>query len=61
MEDHLGEASIKMAVHNAQRKQKKREVCESILSQLQDSGNDAASIPGFADELQAHFNRLPTR
>lgn len=47
---------------NAQRKHKKKEVCESVLAQLVlDGVYDAAAMPAFADQLQAHFNRLPTR
>lgn len=58
--DELGDEARKMAA-NAQRKQKKKEVCESVLSQLVVNGYDAAAMPGFAEDLHAHFNRLPTR
>lgn len=46
----------------AQRWHKKKEVCDSVLVQLQlDGVYDPASMPVFAEELQAHFDRLPTR
>lgn len=60
MEDVGETLSCKMAL-NAQRKQKKKEVCESILSQLAHNGDESVEMPAFAEELQAHFNRLPTR
>lgn len=60
MED-LGEGeAIKMAA-NAHRKQKKKEVCDGVLAQLAHDGHGAVAVPGFVEELQAHFNRLPTR
>jgi len=46
---------------NQQRHQKKKEVCERILSQLADIGHESVEKPGFAEELQAYFTRLPTR
>ncbi|XP_076926754.1 serine/threonine-protein kinase STY46-like [Bidens hawaiensis] len=39
----------------------KLEVYNEILQRLKDSGNDEAKLPGFEDELLAHFNRLPNR
>lgn len=46
----------------AQRWHKKKEVCDKVLLQLQlDGVYDPASMPAFAEELQAHFDRLPTR
>jgi len=51
--------STKMAL-NAQRKQKKKEVCESILWELRDH-EDVLAMPAFAEELHSHFDRLPTR
>lgn len=44
-----------------QRHQMKKEVCAKILKLLADIGHEAVEKPGFAEELQAHFNRLPTR
>lgn len=41
--------------------EKKMQVCGKILRQLADDGHEVATKPGFAEELQAHFNRLPTR
>jgi hypothetical protein len=41
--------------------EKKREVCGQILQQLADDGHEEVTRPGFAEELQAYFNRLPTR
>ena len=46
---------------NRQRHQEKKEVCEKILSQLVAIGDESAQQPGFAEELQRHFNRLPLR
>ena len=60
MEDMGETLSCKMAL-NAQRKQKKKEVCESILSQLARNGDGSVAMPAFTEELQAHFHRLPTR
>ena len=59
--DDLGEGEASKMAANANRKQKKKEVCESVLAQLARDGNGAVTVPGFAEELQAHFNRLPTR
>lgn len=44
-----------------QRSQIKKEVCGNIFNQLADNGHEAVEKPGFVEELQAHFNRLPTR
>ena len=44
-----------------QRHQEKKEVCEKILSQLVAIGHESVTKPGFAEELQKHFNRLPLR
>jgi len=41
--------------------EKKKQVCGQILRQLAEDGHEVATNPGFAEELQAHFNRLPTR
>lgn len=57
----VGEEKTKMTQQSNQRKQKKKEVCGSILRQLAETGNEAAKQPGFAQDLQAHFIRLPTR
>uniref|UniRef100_A0A7I4E4F0 non-specific serine/threonine protein kinase n=1 Tax=Physcomitrium patens TaxID=3218 RepID=A0A7I4E4F0_PHYPA len=43
------------------KQEKKKQVCLKILRQLAEDGHEAAQKPGFAAELQAHFNRLPTR
>lgn len=40
---------------------KKKQVCQKILRQLADNEHEAAQKPEFVEELQAHFNRLPTR
>jgi len=62
MEEFGEDESNKMAALNADRKHKKKEVCESVLAQLAVNGYyEAAAMSAFADELQAHFNRLPTR
>jgi hypothetical protein len=61
VEEEGARNSTAMAL-NAQRKHKKKQVCESVLAQLVlDGVYDAAAMPAFADQLQAHFNRLPTR
>lgn len=39
----------------------KLEVYNEVLRRLKDSKNDEAILPGFDDQLWAHFNRLPTR
>ncbi|KAG9441756.1 hypothetical protein H6P81_017610 [Aristolochia fimbriata] len=39
----------------------KQEVFNEVLRRLKESGNEEANLPGFDDELWAHFNRLPTR
>lgn len=57
----VGEEKTKMTQQSNQRKQKKKEVCGSILRQLAETGHEAAQQPGFAHHLQAHFIRLPTR
>ncbi|KAG0563749.1 hypothetical protein KC19_8G056800 [Ceratodon purpureus] len=44
-----------------QRHQEKKEVCEKILAQLVAIGQESTKKPGFAEELQKHFNRLPLR
>lgn len=46
---------------NRQRNQKKKEVCAKILSLLADIGHESVKKPGFAEELQKHFDRLPSR
>ncbi len=44
-----------------QRYQKKQEVCMEVVTVLRNRGNPVVDEPGFADELLAHFNQLPTR
>ncbi|KAK9944258.1 hypothetical protein M0R45_009832 [Rubus argutus] len=39
----------------------KLEVYNEVLRRLKNSKNDEAILPGFDDQLWAHFNRLPTR
>ena len=56
----MEDVGCKMAL-NAQRKRKKKEVCESVLSQLAQKEDASVAEPGFAEELHAHFHRLPTR
>ena len=43
------------------KQEKKKQVCAKILRQLADDGHEVVTKPGFAEELQAHFLRLPTR
>lgn len=44
------------------RKQKlKVSIYNEVLGRLQDSDVGEAKVPGFEDELWAHFSRLPTR
>ena len=58
--DDLGEGEANKMTANAHRKQKKKEVCEHVLAQLSHDGHGTVVIPRFAEELEAHFNRLPT-
>ncbi|XP_024526089.1 serine/threonine-protein kinase STY8 isoform X2 [Selaginella moellendorffii] len=44
-----------------QHRNTKQEVLTEILQRLVEEGHEEASEPGFADELRAHFARLPTR
>lgn len=37
------------------------EVYDEVLCRLKESDDEDAALPGFEDELWAHFNRLPTR
>lgn len=60
MEDVGETLRCKMAL-SAERKRKKKEVCESVLAQLLRNGDESLALPAFVEELQAHFNRLPTR
>lgn len=46
---------------NRQRHQTKQEVCAKILSLLKATGHESVRKPGFAEELQRHFDRLPSR
>eukprot|EP00897_Mesotaenium_endlicherianum_P009163 jgi/Mesen1/8275/ME000448S07418 len=45
----------------AQRQRVKTEVCAEVLNRLKEAGSEAVLQPGFQEELQVHFNRLPTR
>lgn len=49
------------AGNTSPKSQKKMQVCGKILMQLAADGHEVVDKPGFAEELQAHFNRLPTR
>lgn len=44
-------------------RKQKLQVCiyNEVLGRLQDSDVGEAKVPGFEDELWAHFSRLPTR
>lgn len=44
-----------------QRHRVKQEVCAKVLERLREVGHEAVNNPKFVEELQAHFNRLPTR
>lgn len=46
---------------NPNRHPVKSEVCAEVLKRLAEAGAEAVAAPGFAEDLQAHFNRLPTR
>ncbi|XP_057987575.1 serine/threonine-protein kinase STY46 isoform X1 [Hevea brasiliensis] len=47
---------------NQSRNQRQKiEVYNEVLCRLKDSNDEDARLPGFEDELWAHFNRLPTR
>nr|GLL28399.1 serine/threonine-protein kinase STY46-like isoform X2 [Ipomoea trifida] len=46
---------------NTRHHAKKVEVYNEVLRRLKDLNNHDAQLPGFDDQLWAHFNRLPTR
>ena len=39
----------------------KQKVCGEVLKKLSEAGCEQVRLPGFADELKAHFMRLPSR
>lgn len=43
------------------REQQKLEIYSEVLRRLQESRCEEAFLPGFDDQLWAHFNRLPAR
>jgi hypothetical protein len=43
------------------RQRVKQDVCEEVYRRLAEYGDASVNTPGFIEELQAHFNRLPTR
>lgn len=44
-----------------QRQRVKQEVCDRVLRRLEEAGDESIPSPRLAEELQAHFSRLPTR
>lgn len=44
-----------------QRLKIKQDVCDKILKRLREAGAEGIDEPGFADELEEHFKKLPTR
>ncbi|KAK9164616.1 hypothetical protein Syun_005518 [Stephania yunnanensis] len=51
--------SMNSSPKNHQRR--KMEVYDEILRRLKESDSEEVNLPGFDDELLAHFDRLPTR
>lgn len=54
-----GESGSMSPTMNRQRV--KQDVCEEVYKRLAEYGDASVNTPGFIEELQAHFNRLPTR
>lgn len=44
-----------------QRQKVKKQVCEEVVRRLKAQGHPYTQVPSYADELLAHFMRLPTR
>jgi len=44
-----------------QRQKVKKQVCEEVVRRLKAQGHPYTQDPNYADELLAHFMRLPTR
>lgn len=69
--DKANLASVSASVHGtvvmsntptfAVRKRTKREVCENFLHNLQQRGDIDVALPGFAESVVQHFEKLPTR
>ena len=44
-----------------QRLKLKQNVCDKVLKHLREAGAEGVEDPSFAEELEEHFKRLPTR
>ncbi|XP_077246744.1 serine/threonine-protein kinase STY46-like isoform X2 [Tasmannia lanceolata] len=53
--------TVESSPTHARQQWHKIEVYNEVFRRLRESENDEANLPGFEDELWAHFNRLPTR
>uniref|UniRef100_A0A6N2LKP4 non-specific serine/threonine protein kinase n=1 Tax=Salix viminalis TaxID=40686 RepID=A0A6N2LKP4_SALVM len=54
-------ASVLQGRQKQHKMQQKLEVYNETLRRLKESNHAEANLPGFDDQLWAHFNRLPTR
>ncbi|KAL8150252.1 hypothetical protein V2J09_020060 [Rumex salicifolius] len=52
---------VESAPSHPRQQRQKFEVYSEVLRRLKELNNPEAILPGFDDELWAHFNRLPTR
>ncbi|OVA08866.1 Protein kinase domain [Macleaya cordata] len=53
--------TVESSPTNPRHQRQKLEVYNEVLRRLKDSDIEEANLPGFDDELWAHFNRLPAR
>ncbi|KAI3859427.1 hypothetical protein MKW92_019641 [Papaver armeniacum] len=53
--------TVESSPNNTRHHRQKLEVYNEILRRLKESDLDEVNLPGFDDELWAHFNRLPAR
>ncbi|KAI3980594.1 hypothetical protein MKX01_025159 [Papaver californicum] len=53
--------TVESSPNNTRHQRQKLEVYNEILRRLKESDLDEVNLPGFNDELWAHFNRLPAR
>ncbi|XP_021902760.1 serine/threonine-protein kinase STY8-like isoform X2 [Carica papaya] len=53
--------AVVFAPSQSRKQRQKVDVCIEILCRLRELNIEEASLPGFEDELWAHFHKLPTR
>ena len=53
--------AVDFAATQSRNQRQKTEVYNDVLSRLRDLNDEEARLPGFEEELWAHFYRLPTR